>query len=102
MLGTAPTRLGVLPQVWLLPPGVHPTPQPAGALLLSLLVPPPSLPLEAQLLLLRSGTGVERSLHLRVYCRRTGRLLLHRDRLQRDEFGLYPHPQHGVPTWDSG
>lgn len=91
----------VLPAVWLLRAGVGSTPQPAGCLLYSAQLPPQGLDADAQAVLLSNGVGLQSSLRLVAYCRRTGQVLEQREWLQRDEGELYTHPHHRVPAWDS-
>ncbi len=100
-LGASLDQLGVLPALWLLLPGTDCMPQPAGALLLSVHLPPAILPVDAQRLLPTNGTGLVRALLLRVYCPCTGQPLQKRGWLQRDERALYEHPHYHVPAWDS-
>lgn len=99
--GPHPAQLGVLPAVWLLLPGTDRVPQPAGALLLGVWLPPAILPADAQEVLLRTGTGLLPALRVLAYCRQTGQVLQWRDWVQCDEHALYTHPRYEVPTWDS-
>lgn len=87
--------------LWLLRPGRGNIPQPAGALLLSVRLPPPCLDEDAQQVLLQNGTGLQKALRLIVHCPHTGQLLECRDWVECDEGRLYAHPQHKVPAWDS-
>ncbi|PRW20817.1 hypothetical protein C2E21_8578 isoform B [Chlorella sorokiniana] len=99
--GPHPERLGALPAVWLLLPAGDRPPQPAGALLLSVQLPPRSLAADAQRVLLDTGAGLQTAMRVVVYCRYTGQVLQRRDWVQRDESCLYTHPRHQVPAWDS-
>lgn len=99
--GASPQLLASLPCCWLLLPGASRQPQPAGALLLSVQLPPRGLNSDAQLLLLGAGMGLESAMRLVVYCPQTGQLLQCREWVQQDEQALYLHPHHRVPTWDS-
>lgn len=99
--GARPELLAALPTLRLLRPGIGSTPQPAGALLLSVRLPPPSLPADAQRVLLANNAGLQQALRLVVHCPQTGQLWLRRDWLQRDEHALYMHPFKQVPAWDS-
>lgn len=99
--GAFPEQLAALPAVWLLLPGADQPPQPAGALLVRVQLPPAILPAEAQQVLLHTRKGLQPALRLAVYCRYTGQLLQWRDWLERDESALYAHPRHPVPAWDS-
>ncbi|KAI7846282.1 hypothetical protein COHA_000210 [Chlorella ohadii] len=71
-------------------------------MLLSVRLPPPGLPPEAQQLLLQAGKGLEPTVRVLVYCRQTGAPMLRRDWLLQEERRLYMHPRFRVPTWDSG
>ena len=100
--GVQPRLLGVVPAVWVLLSGAPQLPQPAGALLLNVQLPPPGLASEVQAVLLQVGKGLESSLRLAVYNAQDGRLLRCRDRLQRCEYVFHLHPRFRVPAWDSG
>ncbi len=91
-----------MPAVWCLLPGAGRPPQAASAMLLSVRLPPPGLPPEAQQLLLQAGKGLEPTVRVLVYCRQTGAPMLRRDWLLQEERRLYMHPRFRVPTWDSG
>ena len=100
--GASPEALGAMPAVWCLLPGAGRPPQAASAMLLSVRLPPPGLPPEAQQLLLQAGKGLEPTVRVLVYCRQTGAPMLRRDWLLQEERRLYMHPRFCVPTWDSG
>ena len=79
--------VAMLPALELLQPGTDRTPQPAGALLVSVQVQPRST--------------LPRSLRLVVYCPHTGKLLKCREGLRQEERCLYLHPRHPKMAWDS-
>lgn len=99
--GVSPELLAPLPCCWLLLPGAGRLPQPAGAVLLSVNLPPRGINEDAQMLLLGAGMGLESSVRLVVHCPHTGQLLASREWVQQDEHALYLHPRYHVPTWDS-